>query len=450
MTFLEQLKQEHILIIGFGFRTGLATANYFAKKGIRFSISDSKSSESLRDLVNQLQGNAENLYFGPQDNSQLDNIDRIILSPGVPRRIALVQEAIKRNIPVTGEIELGYLLCKPKLVIGITGTDGKTTTTTLIYEILKQEEKVKLGGNIGIPFISFIDEVDSNTIVLLELSSYQLEDVPFYNSNVACILNVSPDHLDRYGSFDDYLNAKLNIFKNQSDNDFAIINLDDPHHEKISKAVNSQKIFFSRNHDNSNTYINSNKDVNWNNIKIANITNIPLKGLHNEENILAALSIVKLVGISDESIQKVLNTFKGLPHRNEFIAEHKGISFINDSKATTINSVLKSLNSLDYPVTLLLGGQDKGLDFTELQDSIIEKVKTLILFGEAKDKIKANLNFENTLLCNDLEEAFKQAVVNSTEGSILLSPACTSFDQYKSYEERGHHFKSLVDKYINS
>ncbi|MDH4127483.1 MAG: UDP-N-acetylmuramoyl-L-alanine--D-glutamate ligase, partial [Spirochaetota bacterium] len=390
-----------------------------------------------------------NFFTGNQDISQLKDIDRVILSPGVPRKIPIIQSAIEQKIPVMSEIELAYLLCNPKLVIGITGTDGKTTTTSLCNELIKEEFHVLMGGNIGIPFISFVDDVKDDTIILLELSSYQLEDIPYFNCNIAALLNISEDHLDRYESFNHYIDAKKNIFKNQSSTDYAILNLDDNHYNTVSQGIKSQIMSFSKSNTNANAYVINNKII-FNDNEIISLNNIKLKGVHNLENILASVIIAKLVGVSNKSIQKVINEFRGLPHRNEFIASVCGIDFINDSKATTINSVIKSLLSQDKPIILLMGGQDKGLDFSLLKNHIEQRVKKLILFGEAKEKIDREIQFSPKKTIENLESAFEEALGSAVSGDIiLLSPGCTSFDQYSNYEERGNHFRELVFKLKN-
>lgn len=444
MTFLDQLKEENILIVGFGYRTGLTTANCLLKKGITVSISDSKSKDQLSSLIKDLIGSIKRFYFGKQNISQLNDIDRVILSPGVPRTIPLIQQALQKKIPVTGEVELAYQLCHPKKLIGITGTDGKTTTTTLVYELLKQQFPVKMGGNIGIPFISFVDEVDENSIVLLELSSYQLEEVPHFKCDIAIFLNLSEDHLDRYDNFNHYLEAKRNIFKNQSEQDIAILNYDDPHYERISQGIKSQVRTFSKQNKKANIFTSDSKII-YKNKEVISLDEIKLKGVHNLENTLAAILIAKEVDVSNQVIQTVLKEFKGLPHRNEYIDSIQGIDFINDSKATTINSVTKSLLSQDKPIVLLMGGQDKGLNFSLLKPFLEKRVKQLILFGEAKEKIDKEIQFSPTLVLGNLEEAFTEAVRIAVAGDVvLLSPACTSFDQYENYEKRGNHFRELV------
>ena len=379
MKFIDQLRKENILVVGFSYRTGLQTANYLLQHGISVSISDSRSKDELRDLIDKLEGNAKNIYYGKQSYEQLDGIDRIILSPGVPRAIPLIQEAVRRGIPVTGEIELAYLLCKPKLIIGITGTDGKTTTTTLVYEMLKEEFPVLMGGNIGIPFISFVDKVSEDTIVLLELSSYQLEDIPYFKCDIASILNIAEDHLDRYNGFDDYVEAKKNIFKTQDETGYSILNRDDSYCDKLSQDIRSRKLYFSKDNTMFDAYIKDSQ-IFYQDEKIIPLSEIRLKGIHNLENILAGIIITKLAGLSNTAIKNILKQFKGLPHRNELICTIQGIDFINDSKATTINAVMKSLISQDKPVILLMGGQDKGLNFSILKPYLKDHVKNDIIW----------------------------------------------------------------------
>ncbi len=444
MTFLSQIQNEQILIVGFSYRTGLATANHLLAKGISISISDSKPESELTHLIKQLKGQAKNLFFGKQSTAQLNGIDRIILSPGVPRSIPLIQEAVKLGIPVTGEIELAYLLCQAKKIIGITGTDGKSTTTSLIYELLKSERKVMMGGNIGIPFISFVDKIDAQTYVLLELSSYQLEDIPYFKCDIAAVLNVAEDHLDRYNGFNHYLETKKNIFRNQNAGDIALLNYDDEHYQQVSQGIKARVYSISKENQQQSAYVLDNT-VYFKNEPIASLANIKLQGIHNLENILAAVSIAKLVGISNQTIEKVLTEFKGLPHRNEYVDTVHGVDFINDTKGTTINAVKKSLLSQTKPVVLIMGGQDKGVNFAQLHPYIHGRVKVLVLYGEAREKIDQELQFSPTRLVRNLEEAFAQAIEQAAQKDlVLLSPGCTSFDQYQSYEKRGEHFIELV------
>ena len=447
MAFFQQLKQEHLLIVGFSERTGLAVAQYLSDKDIPYSISDSRDEGTLSPLLKGLKVQPRALYAGKQDSSQLAGVDRVILSPGVPRAIPLIQEAQKNRIPVTGEVELAYLLSPAGCHIGITGTDGKTTTTTLCYEILKRDFSVWMGGNIGVPFISFVDELNADSKVILELSSYMLEEIPHLNCNIASVLNVSPDHLDRYNSFEDYLEAKKNLLRMQSETDHAVLNMDDPHYERLSQDIRSGILSFSKDRPDATAFIRD-SEVIYQGRAIVSLVDIPLRGQHNLENILAAVLISKLAGVRDSSIQEVIREFKGLPHRNETVDELGGILFINDSKATTINSVAKSLVSQDRGIILLIGGKDKGLDFGDLRHAVESRVKSLILFGEAREKIRAELQYDSTILVGDLEEAFSEALKVAVEGDVvLLSPGCTSFDQYQSYEERGNHFRELVMRY---
>jgi UDP-N-acetylmuramoylalanine--D-glutamate ligase len=442
-----RLEGEHILIIGFGYRTGLCSANFLMKRGIAVSISDSKSADELSELKAKLISAPRAFFTGKQDIFQLDGIDKIVLSPGVPRTISLVKEALKRNIPVLSEIELAYSFAPEGVkIIGITGTDGKSTTVTLLHELLKTTYTSYLGGNIGTPFILFAGELKKGDVVVLELSSYQLEDNTNFICDVSSILNISEDHLDRYPSFDDYIKAKENIFDHTKKDGFAVLNKDNSYYGRFKKRAGVPVGTFSKSDKSADAHICCN-DIIVDKQVICNVNKTGIKGVHNLENILCASLIAKRLCVSSENIGKVLKNFKGLPHRNEFVKSLNGIDFINDSKATTINSVIKAIESQNKPIVLMLGGRDKGLDFSILKEHLKLKVKYSILFGEARGKIASQLSgIENLQLEKDFERAVKLAYQKAQNGDVvLLSPGCTSWDAFSSFEERGNVFRKIVE-----
>ncbi len=436
---------EHILIVGFS-RTGLAAANFLFAKGAVVYISDTKPLEQLKDSFSELEGEPEKMYCGKQELEQLNGIHKVVLSPGVPRTIPLIKKAQEQNIPVLSEIELAYRhLPKDVKIIGITGTDGKTTTTNIISEMLKTTYTVYTGGNIGTPFLSFLDKVKSGDFVVLELSSYQLEHNETFKCDTACILNISQDHLDRYPGFDDYISAKENILKTQDKNSVSILNKDSGYFSRHKKFVKGNLISFSLTDKKSNAFIDNNNIV-YNSSNICHTNIIKIQGVHNLENILCAVAVAKQYNVENKDIISVLETFSGLEHRNEFVDNINGIDFINDSKATTVNSVKKAIQSQNKPIILLLGGRDKGLDFSELNSLIDEKVKHVVLFGEAMQKIASQLNRTGNIdMVSEFELAVQTAYKRSISGDVvLLSPGCTSWDAFKSYEHRGKVFKKIV------
>ncbi len=448
---IEELRKKHVLVVGMGYRTGLQVVNYLLRHGVEVSISDSKDRQNLESVLSNVEGSLQNIYLGWQSINQIDTIDLLVVSPGVPLNIPLIKEARSRNLEILSEIELAFMLSPEIKLIGITGTDGKSTTTTLVSKILETQYTVYMGGNIGIPFISFVDKLKDGDVVVLELSSYQLELVNTMRCNVATVLNINADHLDRYKALNDYARAKSNIFKNQLKSDYAILNNDDAYSQIYDKQVASEKLWFSRTNHTSDCYIKDTKVLFKDETVIEDINKANLKGIHNQENILAAITIAKLCGITNDNISDVVKNFRGLEHRTEYVGTVNGIDFINDSKATTINSVEKAISSQDRPILLILGGQDKGLDFSLLRSLVKKRTKHIIAYGSARKKIIEQLSLNNIIEAENLEIAFNICVEKGEAGDVvLLSPGCTSFDQYGSFEERGNHFKELFTKLKNT
>ncbi|MGC8765433.1 MAG: UDP-N-acetylmuramoyl-L-alanine--D-glutamate ligase [Brevinematia bacterium] len=442
------MKDRNILLLGFTERTTYSVARVLGKNNT-ILISDKVCDEGKLSLLSKLKNSgieAINL-LGDQSTSILDNyrVDIVIVSPGVPLDIPVVVEAKRRKIPVIGDIELFYSFFPENFYIGITGTDGKTTTTTLIYEILKNEKKAFLAGNVGIPIFSIFESVLPESYLVLELSSFQLEAIEKFRPNVAVFLNLAEDHLDRYNSMTEYLEAKRRIFINQKDSDFAIVNLDSPYFGEITRGLMSHLLTFSIKNEKADIYF-KNDFIFLEGKPFIKRDEIFIKGIHNVENSMAAILAARIVGVSDESIKKTLRSFKGVEHRIEFVRNINGVEFYNDSKSTTVNSLEKALMSFENPVILIAGGRDKGLDFTRLKDLVREKLKLLILIGEAREKIQRELDFEPFVYSASLEEAVKIAYKNSLPGDVvLLSPGCASFDMFKNYEERGKLFKECVN-----
>lgn len=436
-----------ILIVGFTKRTSFSAAKVLLELGHDVLISDNVSNDEQKQLFFELDKIKKPVdLLGKQDPSILDEFrpDLLLPSPGVPLTIPLITEAKKRNIPVIGDIEMFFRLFPKNPYIGITGTDGKTTTTTLTHAILKTEKNALLGGNIGIPIFEHYHKMKEDSMMVLELSSFQLEEIDTFRPGIAACLNVAEDHMDRYDSMNSYLTAKTNIFKNQGPEDTAILNLDSPYLKKTKKGLRSRVLTFSLKKKNADCYFH--KNAIWYGGKpFLERGSLRLKGVHNVENAMAAILISKAAGVSDASIKKVLSEFEGLEHRLEFVREIKGIDFYNDSKSTTVNALEKALLSFDRPIVLIAGGRDKGLDFKPLRKLAGKKLKELILIGEAKHKIKKELKFKPSYEAKDMKDAvYHSFFIADRNDVVLLSPGCASFDMFKNYEERGKTFKEWV------
>jgi len=453
--FQENFKKEHLLIVGFSSKTGMAVAQFLQKQSIPFSVSDHKDSEVVYQNIQKLKITPKNIYAGPQKINQLKGITRVIVSPGVPRNIPLLVEATRLNIPVDSEIALSYAFIKDKnpLLIGITGTDGKSTTAALTHAFFAEKGKTFLLGNFGEPFINKVEEIKKEDTVILELSSYQLEDGEKYHLQGATILNLAPDHLNRYQSMDDYRQAKEKIFINQTGQDLVVLNQESPHF-LLWKSLTKAKIktfslkespnkadFYYSQQKNSLFYTQDNHFI-----PFLPLSHIQLKGSHNLENIMVASAFALHFGVSKEMILNALNNFTGLEHRCEYLGVKKGVHFINDSKATTVQAVIKGLSCASKNLILILGGQDKNLDFSELNPYLGLHVKKIICYGETGLKISQALNFKEKEVVYEFDLAFLKATQSAKKGdTILLSPGCASFDQFESFEHRGNYFKQLVN-----
>jgi len=375
----------------------------------------------------------------------------LVVSPGVELEHELVKEAKRRRIPVIGELELGasYLPCE---VVAITGTNGKTTTTSLVGELLNSNNNVFVGGNIGTPVSSFALNAKCSDRVVLEVSSFQLESTTYFHPHIACLLNITSDHLNRHKTMKNYIDAKLNIFKNQTCKDYAIINIDDPLVGSLDLSkFKAQVFYFSTKKkckgcyvENNNIYFYDGKTTNL----IIPVSEIQLRGEHNLSNVLAGLMCGIILDIPRDFLASVIHNFKGVEHRLEYVAEVNGVKYINDSKATNISSTLVAIKAMTEPTTLILGGSDKGYDFDELMLNISAVIKNIIVVGETKPKILAaakRCSISNVYEANTFKEAVKFAAGLAEKGeNVLLSPACASFDMFQNFEQRGKVFKNIV------
>ncbi|PKL37602.1 MAG: UDP-N-acetylmuramoyl-L-alanine--D-glutamate ligase [Spirochaetae bacterium HGW-Spirochaetae-1] len=446
------------LVVGLGYRTGLAASNFLSARGVDVSVSDKKSAEDLKDVISRLSPGVQ-VRAGGQDPSLLDEgFDLVVLSPGVPRSIPLIAAAYERNIPVIAEIELAYTFLRGS-IIAITGTDGKSTTTTLTGHILRELGFQSLvGGNIGIPLVSLVDESGDESISVIELSSFQLETIDSFRPDAAAILNVTPDHLDRYDGMDDYFGAKKRVTLNQTADDFYIYNLDDEILRARLDGVKAHILTFSLNDTSADAFYldgsvyirNGSKPV-----KVIDADRLFIMGFHNVQNVMAALLLVISVfekrGIIPDftALAGACYSFQGLEHRMERLGTFQGREFINDSKATTVGAVTMALRSITRPGVLILGGRTKGDDYSRLRDEIAGRVKSLVLIGESTNDFSVVFRDFPFVEAGSMDDAVVKAMKESSEGDIiLLSPACASFDMFMSFEDRGRVFKNSYNKLV--
>ena len=387
-----------------------------------------------------------------EDEAKFDwnhKFDYILLSPGVPiLENQKLSKLVENGAYVIGEMELGYMFSKSK-IFAITGTNGKTTTTTLLSKIFIEDGKnVFLCGNIGLPLSSVAKDTTNESVICLEVSSYQLESAESFHAHVACILNIAPDHLARHLSMTNYCKAKEKIFNNQTAEDFAVLNFCDPVTKSIAKLIKSKVVWFSSRCKCDGAYVD-NEFVCYKNEKIFKIESIKLLGIKNLENVLAAVAIAKTQNVNNEAIKRAIIKFEPIEHRIQTVGTYEGIKFVNDSKATNVASTLTALEAVKGKIVLLLGGSDKGEDFASLAQNIRANVDTIIIYGATTNKfIKAfseNICKARIVVAEHMKDAFFFATrLAKPDSTILLSPACASFDEFKNFEERGQIFMKLV------
>ena len=441
-----EYRNKKVLVIGLA-RSGMAAINVLHKLGATVFLSEKKQVE---DKDRQYLESIGVIIYG-QDASVFEkDYDLVVKNPGVPPISDIVKRLKERNIPIITEIELAFDVCKPQNYIAITGTNGKTTSTTLVYELLHKafKDKALVGGNIGTPLCELALKYDlfnnEGYYISLEISNHQLVDIVNFRPRIATIINLTPDHLETMGSLDAYYKSKTEVYRNMKDDDIFIFNDDDRLlHEYTSKYPINCKIE-SISLDNTNTYSYIKDDYMYvNNEKVLPLDCIKLVGKHNRQNIIIAITIAKALGISNEDIVEVIDNFKGVEHRIEFVREKDGVKYYNDSKGTNTDATITALDSFKDNVILLVGGYEKGLDMSEMRKHL-SCVKKIIGYGAAGNRIASDL-VDDPIIVKTLDEAVKTAHDLSQSGDIvLLSPTTSSYDQYSGYEERGRHFKQLV------
>lgn len=438
------LNGKRILVVGLG-KTGVATVRFLTEKGALVFASDEKPASELVDAMSALGDLNVNMQLGEHRLDIMSQTDMVVPSPGVPPFNVMLLEAAKRGIPILSEIELAWRFLK-RPMIAITGTNGKTTTTALLGEMLKKAGKeVFVGGNIGNPLIGYVNGKQEDDYVVVEVSSFQLQWVELFKPLISILLNTTHDHLDYHGTFKEYYSIKERIFKNQNGDDLAILNADDSLSSSLSKKIKAEITCFSSSKKLTGGIFLNDKVLRFGD-EIYPLEMIKLPGVHNIENIMAALVAARRCGCHPSSIISAVDEFKGIPHRIEYVGQKNETEFYDDSKATNVGAVVRALETFTGPVILLLGGRNKGGDFSVLSGPIKEKVKQLVLFGEAGEEINSIIGgIVPTRRVLSLADAVRFACDCSFFGDVvLLSPGCASFDEFANYKERGRYFKKLV------
>lgn len=477
MEMYRNYKGKHVVVVGLA-RSGVGAANLLVRLGASVTVMDVKGPDELAHYISKLDPSVT-IKLGRHNEEIIDTADTVVASPGVPSTIAIFNRARSKGIRVLGELELAYQVLEELRKTGaagfmaITGTNGKSTTTTLLYEILIHSGfNAIIGGNIGKALTEEISklvvdferprEFVSPDFIVTEVSSFQLESAEKFKPKVAAILNVTPDHLDRHNTMDEYLDAKCRIFQNQDQMNFLVLNADDPLSPKIAakvKPMGPEILYFSRKKIVRGAYYNKGiitfnipelevltPELVVHEMPVFHTSNFKIKGLHNIENAMAASLMALVSGCSVADIYATLTTFKGLEHRLEFVEEVDGVKYFNDSKGTNIWSVVKSLEGFEDSIVLIAGGRDKAGDFSALKELVREKVKAVVLIGEAAGKIKEAVSgITEVHMASSMQDAVSRSQKIASYGDIvLLSPACASFDMFKDFEERGVVFKNSV------
>ena len=440
------------LVLGAG-KSGVGAARFLKQRGATVALHDKKPFENWSAEARSLKAEKIGLIDGQLPSWLLDQIDLVVISPGVPTNSIPARYVDRKDGEVIGEVELAYRFTKGR-VVGITGSNGKTTTTTLIGEILKNAGiPAQVGGNIGTPLIDLAENSTDEMWTVGELSSFQLETIVDFRPHVAVALNVTPNHLDRYDFFSDYAAAKHRLFTNQTAEDIAILNADDEITASWASGLKAKVVLFSVKKElDEGLFLRGRELVCRTNGEEKILTTrdeIYLRGSHNVENVLASLAVGSACGASPASMRETVSNFKGVEHRLEFVAEIEGVSFYNDSKATSVDATLKALEALSESggkTVLILGGRGKNAPYSPLVQLIEKSVRALVLIGEDAANIESQLkNHAPILRAEDMKDAVKKGFENAEKGdAILLAPACASFDMFKSYEERGTIFKAEV------
>ena len=442
------LQGKRVLVVGLA-RTGVVVSLFSAGYGAAVTATDEKPESELAETAARLRAAGVKLALGAHDPALFLEQDLIVLSPGVPAHLPALDAARARGIPVWSEIELAWRFLRGKLV-AITGSNGKTTTTSLVAHILKTSRiPALMGGNIGVPLLALVESSTDSSVTVAEISSFQLETIAEFRPEIGVLLNLTPDHLDRHASFDEYAGAKMRMFENQREGDAAVLNADDP--EVARRMPSRPRVYwFSRQKRvASGAFLRDGQIIfraEGDEIPLLRRDEIPLRGEHNVENVLAACAAAYLAGADPAGIAAGVKTFRAVEHRLEFVAEIAGVSFYNDSKATNVDASLKAIEAFPGPLIVILGGKDKGAPYVPLREPLRQRGRLAVLIGAAAEKIESELAGAVALAqAGTLERAVEMAMESAKPGdTVLLAPACSSFDQFENYEHRGRAFKELV------
>lgn len=446
-----ECENKRVLVCGMA-KSGVAAALLLKQKGAFVTVQDAKTEDLLGDAPQQLKEKGIELLLGRNPESEIEKFDMLVMSPGVPTDLPFVLKAKELGKKVIGETELGFCYTSSPF-IGITGTNGKTTTTTLVGEIMKNAGRLAgTVGNIGMPLTQAIEGADPENWFVAELSSFQLETIEKFRPRVSAVLNITPDHLNRHKTLENYIKAKERVFENQTAEDHTILNYNDPATKDMAKRTKAKVIFFALDKeleegvysDKNSIYIRmSGYDE-----KVVDIKEMNILGGHNTENAMAAVACGVCAGVPLDVIRKTLREFTAVEHRIEFVKEVKGVRYYNDSKGTNPDASIKAVLAMERPICLIAGGYDKGSDFDEWISYFAGRVKYAAVIGAVKEKICASLDkagFTNYERADDFNQAMEFCTQNAVQGDcVLLSPACASWDMFKSYEQRGEIFKDYV------
>src|SRR5579883_689578 len=427
------LRNQRVLVVGLG-KSGVASALFLAERGAKVTVSDAKSEEQLREEIPLLLDRGISVETGRHGERTFRDQQLIVVSPGVPFDVPQLVQARAAGIPVIGEVELAARFLQGRIV-AITGSNGKTTTTALAGEILSTGHETLVGANIGTPAITLVGRDTANTWIVLEISSFQLETVDSFHPHIAVVLNITPDHLDRHGTFENYVAAKARIFRNQIAGDFAVLNADNEPAAALALQTKAQLCWFSRLKEiDSGACLRRDRIV-WRDPQgereIMPVGEIALKGAHNVENVLAAVCVGMLAGLDPAQIRRAVAQFRAVEHRLEYVATIGGVEYYNDSKATNVDATIKALESFPGGIHLILGGKDKGSDYSVLNELLRQRVKRVYTIGAAAAKIESQARGTEIVSAGTLDLAVRRASEAAIAGDIvLLAPACASFDQF--------------------
>lgn len=444
--------EKKVLVFGSGI-SGVGAVKLLEKHGADVVLYDGNVNLDLEKLKNNLgEGCKAEIILGELPEEVMDELDLVVLSPGVPTDLPVVNAMRDKGVAIIGEVELAYQFGKGD-VLAITGTNGKTTTTTLLGQIMRDYHgDVFVVGNIGNPYTIAADEMTENSVAVAEMSSFQLETIVTFRPNVSAILNYTPDHLNRHHTMEAYIEAKENIAKNQTENDFCILNYEDEIMRAFSEKLNCQVLFFSSQHKlEKGIYLEDGNIIykNPEEVVVCNVNELQILGTHNYENVMAAVCMAAVYGVPMDSIRKTIKAFSGVEHRIEYVTEKKGVAYYNDSKGTNPDAAIKGIQAMNRRTVLIGGGYDKDSEYTEWINSFDGKVKKLILIGATREKIAADAEkcgFHDYVFADTFEEAVLLAADTAEAGeAVLLSPACASWGMFPNYEVRGEKFKEIVN-----